>query len=200
MSGDLRICFVGDSFVQGIGDPEYRGWVGRVLADSGAEITGFNLGIRRNTSDDVRRRCWSEVGPRFLPGADNRLVLSFGSNDAVEENGAVRVTHARTLDNLSALLTEARHRAIHPLVIGPPPVVDAGEEHLCRTTELAEAMSTLCRSLDVRFIDITKLLADDPVWVEEVRAGDGAHPGSGGYRRLADLVLDGGWRDWIAHP
>lgn len=200
MSGDLRICFLGDSFVQGIGDPEYRGWVGRVLADSGTDITAFNLGIRRNTSDDVRRRCWAEVGPRILPEADNRLVLSFGSNDAVEENGAVRVTHACTLDNLAALLTEARHRAILPLVIGPPPVVDAGAEHLRRTTELATAMSTLSRSLDVEFIDITSLLADDPVWTKEVRAGDGAHPGSGGYRRLADLVLGGGWREWIARP
>ncbi|MDO3646313.1 GDSL-type esterase/lipase family protein [Nocardia mangyaensis] len=200
MSGDLRICFVGDSFVQGIGDPEYRGWVGRVLGKTGTDITAFNLGIRRNTSDDVRRRCWAEVEPRFLPEADNRLVLSFGSNDAVEENGAVRVAHPRTLDNLSALLAEARHRAIRPLVVGPPPVVDAGAEHLRRTTELATAMSALTRSLDVGFIDITTLLADDPVWAEEVRAGDGAHPGSGGYRRLADLILGGGWREWIARP
>ncbi|APE35159.1 hypothetical protein BOX37_15735 [Nocardia mangyaensis] len=119
MSGDLRICFVGDSFVQGIGDPEYRGWVGRVLAETGTDITAFNLGIRRNTPDDIRRRCWAEVEPRFLPA---------------------------------------------------------------------------------EFIDITTLLADDPGWAEEARAGDGAHPGSGGYRRLADLVLDGGWREWIARP
>ena len=77
------MCFIGDSFVQGIGDPEYRGWVGRVLAATRDDVTAFNLGIRRNTSEDVLRRCWHEVLPRTLPEADNRLVISFGSNDAL---------------------------------------------------------------------------------------------------------------------
>lgn len=69
MNEDLRICFIGDSFVQGIGDPEYRGWVGRVLTATDPGITAFNLGIRRNTSTDVLRRCWREVEPRVLPGS-----------------------------------------------------------------------------------------------------------------------------------
>lgn len=90
----MRICFVGDSFIQGIGDPEYRGWVGRVLAATGGDITAFNLGIRRNTSEDVLRRCWHEVLPRTLPAADNRLVISFGSNDTIHEDGTVRVEPA----------------------------------------------------------------------------------------------------------
>lgn len=29
---DLRVCFVGDSFVAGVGDPEQLGWAGRVAA------------------------------------------------------------------------------------------------------------------------------------------------------------------------
>jgi hypothetical protein len=29
---DLRACFVGDSFVAGVGDPDHRGWVGRIIA------------------------------------------------------------------------------------------------------------------------------------------------------------------------
>ncbi|MFF5033531.1 GDSL-type esterase/lipase family protein [Nocardia salmonicida] len=193
MNEDLRICLIGDSFVQGIGDPEYRGWVGRVL-------TAFNLGIRRNTSDDVLRRCWREVDPRVLPGADNRLVISFGSNDAVVEDGSVRVGKARCLDNLATLLAESRERAIHPLVIGPPPVVDGGEEHLRRTVELADAMAELCGSRDVPFVATTKQLAEDPIWVGEATAGDGAHPGSAGYQRLAELIVDGGWHSWIARP
>lgn len=164
MNEDLRICFIGDSFVQGIGDPEYRGWVGRVLTATGPGITAFNLGIRRNTSDDVLRRCWREVDPRVLPGADNRLVISFGSNDAVVEDGSVRVGKARCLDNLATLLAESRERAIHPLVIGPPPVVDGGEEHLRRTVELADDMAKLCGARDVPFVATTKHLAEDLIW------------------------------------
>ncbi|MFF2392874.1 MULTISPECIES: GDSL-type esterase/lipase family protein [unclassified Nocardia] len=200
MNEDLRICFIGDSFVQGIGDPEYRGWVGRVLAASGPGITAFNLGIRRNTSADVLRRCWGEIEPRVLPGADNRLVISFGSNDAVVEDGNVRVGRAQCLDNLATLLTESRERAIHPLVIGPPPVIDGGAEHLRRTAELADDMAELCESRKVPFVATTQHLADDPVWTREARAGDGAHPGSGGYQRLAELVLDSRWQSWIARP
>ncbi|MFE9785800.1 GDSL-type esterase/lipase family protein [Nocardia salmonicida] len=200
MNEDLRICFIGDSFVQGIGDSEYRGWVGRVLTATGPGITAFNLGIRRNTSDDVLGRCWREVEPRALPGADNRLVISFGSNDAVVEDGNVRVGRARCLDNLATLLTESRERAIHPLVIGPPPVIDGGEEHLRRTVELADDMAQLCGSRDVPFVATTKQLTEDPIWAGEATAGDGAHPGGGGYQRLAELILDGGWHSWIARP
>jgi MFS family permease len=32
ISTGRRVCFVGDSYVAGFGDPEHRGWVGRVVA------------------------------------------------------------------------------------------------------------------------------------------------------------------------
>ncbi|MFD4431929.1 GDSL-type esterase/lipase family protein [Nocardia sp. NPDC058497] len=200
MIGNLRIFFLGDSFVQGIGDPEYRGWVGRALTETGTGITAFNLGVRRNTSDDVLRRCWTEIEPRLAPDADHRLVLSFGSNDAVEENGVVRVDPDRCLDNLATILDGARRRAIAPLIVGPPPVIDAGEPHLHRTTALAERMAALCHTRDIPFIATTTTLAADPTWRAEALAGDGAHPGSGGYRRLADIVLADRWHEWIAKP
>lgn len=197
---DIRMCFIGDSFVQGIGDPEYRGWVGRVLQATRGEITAFNLGIRRDTSEDVLRRCWREVEPRILPGADNRLVVSFGSNDMVEEDGRVRVAPSRCLDNLAALLDESEHRSIAALVVGPPPVIDAGQGHLRRTSELAEEMAAACRSRQVPCIATTRALAGDPTWTQEALAGDGAHPGSGGYDALAGIVLAGPWHAWLGLP
>ncbi|MFE7717669.1 GDSL-type esterase/lipase family protein [Nocardia rhizosphaerihabitans] len=200
MNENLRIFFFGDSFVQGIGDPEYRGWVGRVVAETGTGITAFNLGIRRNTSDDVLRRGWTEIEPRLAPDADHRLVVSFGSNDAVEENGVVRVDPDRCLDNLATIVDGARQRAIAPLIVGPPPVIDAGEPHLRRTTALAERMAALCHTHDVPFIATTTTLAEDAIWRAEALAGDGAHPSSGGYRRLAEIVLADRWHDWIAQP
>ncbi|WP_441247642.1 GDSL-type esterase/lipase family protein [Kitasatospora sp. McL0602] len=199
MANNLRVSFIGDSFTQGIGDPEYRGWVGRVLqATAVADITAFNLGIRRNTSEDVARRCWQEVVPRTLPEADNRLVLSFGSNDAVVEDGAVRVEPARCLDNLAALLAESARRGIGALVVGPPPVVIGGRGHLDRLLKLAEEMTAVCAAQGVPFVDVTAALAADPVWVAEASAGDGAHPGAGGFGRLAELVIGGGWQSWAA--
>ncbi|MFI1973306.1 GDSL-type esterase/lipase family protein [Streptomyces cinnamoneus] len=200
MIEDIRICFIGDSFVQGIGDPEYRGWVGRVLEATGKDMTTFNLGIRGNTSDDVLRRCWMEVPGRTLPQADNRLVVSLGSNDMIEVDGSLRVDADRCLENLVSLLDSCRRHAIAPLVVGPPPVIGAGDAHLRRTAKLADEMDALCQGQHVPFITTTLELADDPVWIEEATAGDGAHPGSGGYRRLADLVLAGQWHEWISEP
>lgn len=197
MTKDLRLCFIGDSFTQGIGDPEYRGWVGRVLQATGGETTAFNLGIRRNTSEDVVRRCWQEVAPRTLPQADNRLVVSFGSNDAVVEDGRLRVEPARTLENLAALLAESRRRLSGTLVVGPPPVVSGGEEHLGRLLELTGEMAAICAGQGVPFIDVTRDLAADPVWVAEACTDDGAHPAAGGYGRMAELVLRGPWREWV---
>ncbi|MFI6444246.1 GDSL-type esterase/lipase family protein [Kitasatospora sp. NPDC050543] len=196
MTTNLRISFIGDSFTQGIGDPEYRGWVGRVLQATGGDITAFNLGIRRNTSEDIARRWRQEVTPRTLPEADNRLVLSFGSNDAVLEDGKPRVEASRCLDNLAALLDESARQRIRTLVVGPSPVVIGGAEHLGRLLGTAEEMAALCAGRGVPFIDVTRALAADPVWVDEAGAGDGAHPGAGGYGRLAELVLRGGWREW----
>lgn len=197
MTRDVRICFLGDSFVQGVGDPEFRGWVGRVLQVTPGDVTGFNLGVRRNTSDDVVRRCWDEVRARTYPGVDNRLVVSFGSNDMVEENGRVRVDAARCLANLASILDESARRAVPVLFVGPPPVIDAGPGHLRRSLELAHALAALCHSRRVPFVPTTQALADDPAWTAEALAGDGAHPGAGGYRALADLVLAGPWRSWI---
>ncbi|MGW6916616.1 GDSL-type esterase/lipase family protein [Kitasatospora sp. NPDC054939] len=194
---DLRIVFVGDSFVQGIGDPEYRGWVGRVLEGSGAGITAFNLGVRRNTSADVLARWRPEWAARSVPGADHRLVVSFGANDAMLEDGRPRVAPADTLRNLATLLDGCRELGVRALVVGPPPVVDAGPGALERLAATADRMAELCTAQGVPFTPVTRELAADPVWTAEALAGDGAHPGAGGYRRLAGLVLAGPWRPWL---
>ncbi|MFF8774263.1 GDSL-type esterase/lipase family protein [Kitasatospora sp. NPDC015120] len=200
----LRIVFLGDSFTQGVGDPGYRGWVGRVMADCWAElaavpggVTAFNLGVRRNTSADVLARCWGETEVRVLPGADNRLVLSVGSNDAGEEDGRVRVAPDACLAHVAALLDGARERGLAPLVVGPPPVAGAGPAHLERLLALADGIAGVCAGRGVPFIGVTRELAADREWTEQALAGDGAHPGAGGYRRLADLVLRGGFREWL---
>src|SRR3954468_8388553 len=94
MTDDLRVCFVGDSFVAGTGDPEHRGWVGRLAAATtaaGRVLTLYNLGVRRQTSEEVAARWAGECAARLPPGADCRVVVSVGVNDATEENGQRRV-------------------------------------------------------------------------------------------------------------
>jgi hypothetical protein len=45
----IRICFLGESFVNGTGDQEYLGWTGRICVNAhkkGHDITYYNLGVR----------------------------------------------------------------------------------------------------------------------------------------------------------
>jgi len=86
---DIRICFVGDSFVNGTGDEKKLGWAGRLCAFLEAEeldITYYNLGVRRNTSGDIRDRWEYECAQRLSDDSENIVVFSFGVNDTVIES------------------------------------------------------------------------------------------------------------------
>ena len=180
----MRLIAFGDSMVAGAGDPDHRGWIGRALAGR-RSITLYNLGVRRETSADIAARWRAEATPRFTDEEPMRIVFSFGANDCHLENGAPRVSQAGTLKNAQAMLTEAGARC-PVLLIGPPPVVDPGVS--ARLEGLNETLKVLAARLKVPFIDVFQPLAADGLWREEAAAWDGAHPGAGGYQRMADLV------------
>jgi lysophospholipase L1-like esterase len=50
---------------------------------------------------------------------------------------------------------------------------------------------------DPTFVSVIEGPLASPVWMEQVAEGDGAHPCGVGYEALADLVLAGGWLDWL---
>jgi acyl-CoA thioesterase-1 len=131
-SEDLRICFIGDSFVAGVGDETALGWTGRLLArsaEAGRPATGYNLGIRRNTSTDIR---------------------------------------ARLRD----------------------------EEHNLRILLLNNDFRDICDARGCTFVDVFTALEKHDVWRRQVRDGDGAHPRSGGYTALFELVAPA-WDEWL---
>ena len=89
MKNDIRICFIGDSFVNGTGDETALGWAGRLCADAAIKfstITYYNLGIRRDTSSNILRRFENEISSRLAKDFDSRIVISFGVNDTFIEN------------------------------------------------------------------------------------------------------------------
>ncbi|WP_374470759.1 GDSL-type esterase/lipase family protein [Phenylobacterium sp.] len=183
----MRLIAFGDSFVLGQGDPDHLGWVGRAVRER-PEITLYNLGIRGETSADIARRWRAEAGPRLRPG-ESGLLFSFGANDCAVEGGAPRVGAAQTLLHARAMLTEAGK--LGPvLLVGPPPMPDPG---ICARLEtLNEHLKTLAGRIQAPFIDVFRPLFADGLWNREAEAIDGAHPGSGGYQRMAELVM--------AHP
>lgn len=195
MLRDLRVCFVGDSFVAGVGDPEHLGWVGRVAARShvvGQPLTAYVLGVRRQTTCDVAGRWQAECAPRLPDGCDGRVVISMGVNDTTVEHGATRVPAADSASFLERTLDGVRQAGWPALVVGPPPVADRGQNE--RIAGLEARFLAICEAATVSCVRVFDQLAADPVWMCEVAAGDGSHPGAQGYQRLADLV----WPQWYA--
>ncbi|WP_374657316.1 GDSL-type esterase/lipase family protein [Phenylobacterium sp.] len=180
----MRLIAFGDSMVAGAGDPDHLGWIGRVLLGR-RSITLYNLGVRRDTSSDIAARWRAEAQARLSDQEPMRIVFSFGANDCHLENGAPRVSQAGTLKNAQGMLTEAA--ALCPvMMVGPPPMGDPGVS--ARLETLNEHLKTLAARLKVPFIDVYQPLEADGLWRAEQLAWDGAHPGAGGYQRMADLV------------
>ncbi len=198
MTRDLRVCFVGDSFVAGVGDPEHLGWTGRLCARSerdGLPVTRYVLGVRRQTSAEVAARWTAECAPRLTGPWESRLVLSMGVNDTTEADGAVRLDPDRSVAALAGVLTGAAVAGWPVLVVGPPAVAD--DAHNERTAALDARFARVCADSGVPHVPVVAALAADPTWRAEVAAGDGAHPGAAGYALLADLVRPH-WAGWLA--
>lgn len=194
---DLRICFVGDSFVQGTGDPECLGWAGRVCAraaGSGEELTYYNLGVRRDTSADIHRRWRAEVLRRLPSEVDGRIVVSFGTNDTTAQAGRVRVLLEDSLSYARAILEGAK--PWRPLLVGPPYLREP--EQALRLGALSGGLSLLCQELGVPFIEVFEALARSVRWCADVAAHDGMHPRAEGYAVLAELVASSpAWQAWL---
>jgi lysophospholipase L1-like esterase len=194
---DRRVLFVGDSFVAGVGDPTGLGWVGRVVAGAhtaGHPLTAYNLGVRRETSTDVAARWPGEARPRLTADAEARMVLAFGVNDTTIEGGRPRVAPATSVANLTGAIDAAADLELPLLIVGPPPVADAAQR--ARIEALSLRFADVAASRGIPFVDAFGPLSRAAVWDEELRAGDGAHPGSAGYALLAELVMDP-WLAWL---
>ena len=197
-AADIRICFVGDSFINGSGDRECLGWTGRVCAAAccqGYNITYYNLGIRRETSADIRDRWQAEVERRLPASCDRRVVFSFGVNDTTIEHGRRRVELSDSIENARQILTEAQ-RSLPVLMVGPALVGEAEQNQ--RFRDLSGWLAELCQELVVPFLEIAGPLQASAVWVAEAIANDGAHPRAAGYGELAALVKGwGAWQSWF---
>lgn len=193
------MCFVGDSFVAGVGDLAHLGWVGRLAARAearGVTLTGYNLGIRLDTSGDVRARWQQEVQLRFPDGLENRLVLSFGVNDTTARPGGTRTEPEMSRANLDAILTSAEDAGWPALVVGPAPIADQDQNGRIRV--LNDQFAAVCTHHAVPYVDTFAQLIADPVWTAEVHAGDGSHPLTAGYERLTEIIFTPWW-SWLMH-
>lgn len=192
---DLRVCFFGDSFVAGVGDSSGLGWVGRVTMaarENGHRLTGYNLGVRRETSVQIVGRIATEAPPRLMDAEDARLVVSFGVNDATENDGIQR---ASIDDGIRSVQTASEFiGADRLLLVGPPATADHAQNQRIRIRD--SALSSGAERLGVRFVSTFETTLQDETWQHQVAIGDGFHPDAEGYRLLAS-VIEPVFLDWL---
>ena len=195
---NVRICFVGDSFVNGTGDSECLGWTGRICSAAikqGHYFTYYNLGIRGETSTDIAGRWFEEVARRLPEDCDRRIIFSFGVNDTTIENGKPRVELNQTKENTLQILSIAKS-LFSVLMVSPPPIAEVEQNSKVET--LSQELAIICEQLNVPYLDVFTLLQKSEVWLKEVAANDSYHPNAAGYLEFANLVQNwDAWQSWF---
>ena len=186
----MVVCFLGDSTVQGIGDVQALGWVGRLAQASFAldparatALTLCNLGLRGDCSVRVAARWQEETARRQRPGEDMALVFSFGAADRPQQVPLPEAV-AATRDMLcAAAVVSGRGRT---LFVTPPPSSDPA--WAARNRELGLALLVVCDELGVPGFDLFPPLSSSPRYMAALAAGDMIHPDAEGYAEMAGLL------------
>lgn len=200
-----RICFFGDSIVAGVRDAQKGGWpmrLGqRLLIDARLDVTIYNLGIRAETSDDLKLRWQDDAERRRVDKFPLVLFFCFGLNDAMHaqdrgEETTMRVPHARSLANAAEIMAQARDMA-PTLWVGPQAVIDGGRSSKTvneRLEGVNQLFAETARGMDIPYLDGFEQTLRDEIWQRALRRGDGYHPDTAGYDMLADMIWQ--WQAW----
>lgn len=148
------------------------------MAERCPGIDFANHGVPGATSEACVRQ-WFNTG--IDPHRSETVVFSFGTNDVI-----YGVPTDNSLVALASALDRAAELEVPAYVIGPP---DA--------PGIADAYAGICAARDIPFFDTVIPLGDGSTWRAEADAGDGSHPGAGGYAELADLLERGGLVRWL---
>jgi len=192
----MRICFFGDSYVNGVGDPSYQGWVGRLCAIArvqGRDITAYNCGIRGATSDIIRKTWRAEADARLAGQTSEAVIFCFGANDSFRENGRPRVAIDDHMANVAEILKSASAQWT-TLMIGPPGLSDCDSQREADHAERNRQMKDISNGLGVAYFDTLSVFPSFTHWSDEAMVGDGVHPGARGYAEMAEEIVV--WPAW----
>ena len=200
---DVRICFFGDSIINGYGNPQFRGWPSylcELTSTPEINVTAYNLGIRGDTSAMVQSRWTNEARPRIPPHKTTKMILvfSFGINDSAHLDGVCRIEPDQTLKNTQMILTEAKEW-LPTIFVGPTPINESKtipqffpEKQLeifnKNIADLDIQLAELCANMEVPYIQVFNNLNADTSWKESFPDEDGIHPASAGQLAIATLV------------
>lgn len=183
---ELPVCFIGDSFVAGYGDVTGRGWTGQLVdaaAGDNLHIVPVLAGVGGDTSTMILAR-WDEVDRCRASFPTAAVIAEFGVNDVMHVDGRDRVDEPGTIAAVRGIIARAPEGRL--LVVGPPPVL--WDEINERIAARAEVIAAVCAEADVSFVPTFDALWPGGAWMQEVTAGDGAHPGPDGYAQFTNAI------------
>ena len=182
--------FFGDSVTLGVNDAPAGGWVARLAgkaAGKGLNVppdTFYNLGVRKNSSRSILARWEVEYKARAMEACPSVLAFCFGVVDMVAPHATPNVPVGESAANAREILLKAREYG-SVLMVSAPPVKD--EEHNQRIEALCTAYASICRSIDVPFVDIFHPLMEAG-YIDDL--ADGIHPGPQGNELIASLLAE----------
>lgn len=143
-------------------------------------LYGANLGIGGQTSTQIAARFTADVVNRTpKPGM---VLIMAGSNET-----AASVPTATIMANLDSMVQAAKGAGIRPVLVAPPPVVQAAQS--ARLLQLRDAIAayTDCRTIVATF---DQLKDASGVLASAYRtSGDDTHPNAAGQRALAEAFV-----------
>lgn len=202
------VFFVGDSITFGWRDEEQGGWPSRLIAalPIQAHVTGYNLGVRGDTSEDIRARWSDEVARRHRDNAATVVVFAFGANDAkLFSDGRPLVSLDRVAENARLVLSAAKRRHT-VLFVGPAPVEEAtlarafnadGVSPIPSNVQVdavADVLASVAKEQAIPYYDLAADLRHRTEWFEMLRKTDGIHPPARGHDMIASLLVT--WPAW----
>jgi lysophospholipase L1-like esterase len=194
----INITFIGDSFVEGYGDPANKGWVYRVCEytcnnNSKLSLNICNLGIRGETSGDILNRYEAVIKEEQINAKTNMLVMSFGTNDCIQYYYDLNLDLTRSANNLKELIKKSKKQFDSVLFVLPPAIAE--NEINKRIKSLIEIYIPILETNKIPFINLYDTLLENEIWQYETATFDGAHPKEKGYTEFAKLIYN--HKNWI---
>ncbi|WP_020593866.1 GDSL-type esterase/lipase family protein [Kiloniella laminariae] len=200
-----RICFVGASIMEGMGDEDNLGLPARLTLlerSKNRDFIPYNLGIRGQTLREISLRASQECLARFGNSSDTGIVLATGSNDfAMLEQGLPRTPPHRAMQQLKNLIQQLQE--IAPLVVfGPTPVDETKMPVLSPQSNMlfyfsnnslasaSQGYQQVCAAENTPYLDIFSILQNNPDYLAGLRENDGLHSNAVGYQAMARALSE----------
>jgi len=207
-----RICFIGASTVEGLGDETGQGWTGRLTAANrnlGTPFVPFYLGVRGQTLNQIAERAQQECKVRITDKKNDIIVLGTGVNDIARVDGDPR---AKPEDVMSTFvqLVNALNDLSKLFVVGPFPVYEPKMPFYSTVSdlnldfqnndirEISKAYNEICESKAIPYLNLFEDLSKNDDYQNGLKLGDGLHSNAAGYQAVADLVEN--WTAWDINP